>query len=164
METETDSAVVERRWRELCSNLSLPPDRASEVWQIIAQSYSEPTRFYHTLRHLFELLTLSALWRSELSDPSVVDLAIFFHDVVYDAHSGSNEEDSAQLFRTLLPHLDTPILERVVHYILETKKHAVSASGDRDLQLFVDFDMAVLGATSTRYCCIPIYTYSVYTY
>ena len=36
--------------------------------------------------------------RPQLAQPQLVEFAIFFHDIVYDAASKDNEEISAQLF------------------------------------------------------------------
>ena len=80
-------------------------------------------------------------------------LAIFFHDVVYDATAADNEARSAALFRTFCADFgldNVTVVEPVVAWIERTAHHMDGPAQD-DLAWFLDFDLAVLGATRARY-------------
>jgi predicted metal-dependent HD superfamily phosphohydrolase len=85
-------------------------------------------------------------------------LATFFHDAIYNVHSGTNEEDSAVLFQQFVQELREggvaiarDLEDTVVQMILATQKHQVSSEHDPLLALFLDLDMAVLGKEATAY-------------
>jgi predicted metal-dependent HD superfamily phosphohydrolase len=103
-------------------------------------------------------LMLETSWRETASraniDPKEADLhfAVWFHDAVYDAKRGDNEEQSAAYAMAVLkqggalPAL-LPIIE---HLILATKPHPADA-GDTDCQVLLDADLAVLGSSPEGY-------------
>jgi predicted metal-dependent HD superfamily phosphohydrolase len=104
------------------------------------------------MEHINALLQQSKNHATILSNKLAVDLAIFFHDIIYDPFSKTNEEDSADLFvETLSPHIDPDLCEKVCQYIIATKKHEVSHMGDNDLKLFIDMDMSILGVEPDQY-------------
>lgn len=167
--SEAETAV-KRRVHELVQHGKHMQDKAEEggrsrealskeVFEVLDRHYSDPKRFYHTFTHIADMLTLSAA--SQLLDRDVVDWAILYHDVIYDAKSGTNEEDSAALFKEWAAQcrnsdeyscfLVPECAEKVHDYILETKKHDVCSSTDHDLQCFIDFDMSVLGWAEEEY-------------
>jgi len=136
----------------MCTGLSLQKSLAQDVWEVIASRYGEEQRFYHTMEHINALLSQASLNEALIVDKSAVYLAIFFHDIVYDPKSKTNEEDSAELFLHLLSHhLDSNLCEKIKAYIIATKKHDVAHSEDTDLKLFIDMDMSILGASPTEY-------------
>jgi len=78
-------------WREL--GVASPPD---QVFDELVARYSEAHRAYHTLRHLDECFAHLAEVRPRCTYPAEVELAIWFHDAVYDPRSSQHEELSAQ--------------------------------------------------------------------
>jgi predicted metal-dependent HD superfamily phosphohydrolase len=84
-------------------------------------------------------------------------LSTFFHDAVYDVHSGTNEEDSAKLFESFCDEIgldasNSSLRLLVVDYILATKKHEVVADNPLAQRLFLDLDITVLGKEWQAYC------------
>lgn len=145
---------VSGRWKYLCQEMSVNDVSCSEIWHIIESHYSEPHRFYHTLKHVDDMLRQRVEFGHLFSDKITVDLAIFFHDVIYNPASKSNEEDSAALFVDLFSkhgHSDIVDVEKVVAFIIATKAHRVHMSRDDDLKLFVDIDMSILGSDRDKY-------------
>lgn len=146
------------RWELISAEIGISLRISEACWDCIVSRYNESTRFYHTLVHIADMLRSSSMYSSMISDRTVVDLAIFFHDIIYDSRSNTNEEDSAKMFRFLLAdYISADIIDKVVWYIMQTKTHMVQVNEtpDNDLWLFLDIDMGVLGAERPlyiRYC------------
>jgi predicted metal-dependent HD superfamily phosphohydrolase len=156
----TSNETTEYLHQDLCQLLQsygIGKSESDKVWETVREKYCEPHRHYHTLVHINDLLGLADRYDSLLSKPRVVRLAIYFHDIVYDPASKTNEEDSATLFRdTFFPgkQIDEATIDLVCHYILKTKSHSIDESdcaSDEDLAIFIDMDMSILGAEQERY-------------
>ena len=76
----------------------------------------------------------------------------WFHDAVCDPHVADNEERSAALAHTLLGPLGIAegLLAEASRLILLTKTHNCS-NDDRDGQMLLDADLAILGADGNDY-------------
>jgi predicted metal-dependent HD superfamily phosphohydrolase len=110
--------------------------------------YSEGHRHYHTLQHLSECLREFDSAKSAAHDPVALELAIWFHDAVYDPRASDNEERSAELARECLqaaPDLATG----VGRLVLDTKTHV--GSGHPDSPLLIDIDLSIFGQSETRF-------------
>ena len=115
--------------------------------------YSEPHRAYHNLDHITDCLDKLDLARPMLRQDEVdaVELALWWHDAVYDARAGDNEEKSAALFRDAANshRLAAPLVEKVERLILLTKTHAPGP--DVAEQAMIDIDLSILGAPPSRF-------------
>src|SRR5688500_16407624 len=108
--------------------------------------YAEPHRRYHTVEHLTEALATFEELRDLASDPGAVELALWYHDAVYDpaAPAGENEARSAAL--AAAEGCD----DEVVRLILLTAGHSVGVD-DANGAVMADVDLAILGAPPERY-------------
>ena len=147
------TARVRRRFSIACESLGVTKPKERDWWRRVETKYTEPNRYYHTLVHIDAMLTLAT--NHEVQDRVAVDLATIFHDIVYDAVTGGggrNERESAQVF-VEFAHSTTMTserIEKVVNWIERTWSHD-GAGLDSDGQLFMDFDMSILGAESEAY-------------
>ena len=84
-----------------------------------------------------------------LTSPTI-DAAIWFHDAVYEAGSKHNEDLSAELAEQFMPRLGLSEVEkaRAIAMIRASREHR---SRDREIQPFLDLDMAILGSPPERY-------------
>src|SRR6266511_3602916 len=126
--------------------------RALSAWyDRLAALYSEPQRHYHNFRHLAECLAELESARHLAREPMAVELAIWFHDAVYDPRAQDNEERSAELARrcTLEAGLAAALAESVTQLVLATKAH--DASLHVDAPLVVDVDLSILGQPGPRF-------------
>lgn len=142
--------ALQRHWFRFSECLAISAEQKDNLFQILLKAYSEPQRFYHTAQHIVECLDLHLQIQYLLKEPHLVELAIWFHDVIYDPKSNQNEQNSADLMQDLChTFLDKFALKKVYLWILATKEHV--ASSDHDLNYLIDIDLAILGADASRF-------------
>jgi predicted metal-dependent HD superfamily phosphohydrolase len=113
--------------------------------------YSEPHRKYHTLQHLRECLVLFESVRGLALNPAEVEVALWFHDAIYDVQRHDNEAQSAAWARTAaLEAGASPLAAERIHALVMVTQHTGSP-GAADEQLLVDIDLAILGAGTERF-------------
>ncbi len=145
-----------QRWHDTWSSLELlpPPNLLMELMH----SYSEPHRFYHTLQHLGECLELLDAVTPLAERLPEIQLALWFHDAIYDPQRQDNEELSANwalicidqtCANESLSNLDPKMAHRIHDLVLATKHDQVLLA--TDAQLLVDVDLGILGADEDRF-------------
>jgi hypothetical protein len=72
--------------------------------------YAEPHRAYHTQAHVDAMLASLQELGETIVHPAAVELAIWYHDAVYDPAAADNEARSADLLRAELDNLAAPVL------------------------------------------------------
>jgi predicted metal-dependent HD superfamily phosphohydrolase len=138
------SEYLRERWQALWQSLqagSVPQDVLAEL----IQAYSSADRFYHNLTHLGDCLASFARTKSLAARPEEVELALWFHDAVYDTHRSDNEQRSADWVQAVIrgAGLRVDLAEQVSGLILATRHTAAAETSDA--QLIVDVDLAILG-------------------
>ncbi|MCB0989458.1 MAG: hypothetical protein KDB16_00645 [Acidimicrobiales bacterium] len=124
--------------------------------EALLRMWSQPQRAYHDTEHLDRMLGATTWLADELDvrDPAVkvsLELAVWYHDAVYDAQSTDNEARSADLARQSLGGLvPEATVEQVARLVLLTAGHSV-AEGDLEGCLVVDADLSILGAEPAVY-------------
>ena len=145
-------ANLRQQWHALTAPLL--PDaarREAELNKLLA-AYSAPERHYHNVQHLENLFTQVAAL--PLHDATVVALAIWYHDAVYEALRGDNEAKSAEWALAFLAQttLEPARQTRVADLIRRTADHTQpQPPDDADLLLFLDADLSILGAPEAAY-------------
>jgi predicted metal-dependent HD superfamily phosphohydrolase len=132
------------RWQAIAAKLNLDGAKTKEVGDYLFAQYSGSDRHYHSVRHIVSMLDGFEALKSKFQEPDVAELAIFFHDVIYDAACSDNEEQSAIKMKEKLQGIvDEATLTSAAFSIESTKKHAPTSNPDTNLIL--DLDMAILG-------------------
>jgi predicted metal-dependent HD superfamily phosphohydrolase len=147
-------AALQQGWARLLDRYRVPPADAYPVFDVLVAAYSAPDRHYHNLEHVAEMLRVAARLTSITDDPSAVQLAVWFHDAVYDPRAKDNEARSAELAETLLGPVGVPRgeLERVARLVHATAHLSdPRPPGDRETAILLDADLAILGAAPERY-------------
>jgi predicted metal-dependent HD superfamily phosphohydrolase len=140
-----DSGPWYRAWTEL--GVAPPDGLLAEV----AEAWQEPWRAYHTIDHLEAGLHLLSENRHLAEKPAELDLAFYFHDVVYDPKRFDNEEKSAELAKKVLLEAGAaPALAQRIYDLVMVTKHDAEPKG-ADAALLVDVDLAILGAEREEY-------------
>jgi predicted metal-dependent HD superfamily phosphohydrolase len=142
--------MLSDHWRDTWFDLGLAQPDASVFSELLAR-YSEPGRAYHTCRHLEECFAQFGGARSLARQPGEVQLALWFHDAIYDSRSPHNEDESADWADRVLEAAgaEEPVRARTRALILATR-HAGALASD-DARLTVDIDLAILGASPERF-------------
>ncbi|WP_309727979.1 hypothetical protein [Chamaesiphon sp. OTE_75_metabat_556] len=144
--------------RSIASLDSLQQQEIDRIFQLLIAAYTHPDRHYHNLNHIYHLLAIIQRFDREsspnsvhLQDASSVILAAWFHDFVYDPQATDNEIQSAKAATELLANLHVSLdLDRIERLILATQGHQIDPD-DADLCMFLDADLAILGADPVRY-------------
>ena len=138
-----------RRWQDLWARLGgAPPDG---VLDALLAAYGATDRHYHTLDHVLDCLEVLDRYEHLAKKRVEVELAIWFHDAVYDTRRDDNEQASADWSARVLRSTGVapePV-ERVERMILATRHHA--AHGSPDDQLMLDIDLSILGRAPARF-------------
>jgi len=115
------------------------------VYRLLSDLYAEPQRAYHTLRHLTHCLDELEDARHLAEHPNDVEMALWFHDAIYDPKSKDNEQKSAELAQRIAQEARLPEAfgTRVAALILATRHHGLPEGADA--RLLVDIDLAILG-------------------
>lgn len=132
-------------WRELGGK---PPPGLYD--QVIA-AYAEPQRHYHTGQHLDECFAHFDGARALAGHPAEVELALWFHDAIYQPRRTDNELKSAEWARdsALAAGVSAEAAGRVHSLIMATRHEAVPQG--RDQEVLVDVDLSILGAPPERF-------------
>ena len=138
------------RWAKLWREIGAKNDGLA-VYQELVGLYSEPHRYYHNLSHVAECLNEFDAARDLAQHPLAVELAIWFHDAIYNTHAMDNEEKSAELAKTriLAAKQDIDELASTFALILATKTHDPLCHPDGPL--LVDIDLSILGKPEPRF-------------
>ena len=135
------------RWLALIARVLETPghDAAKAVFADLYTRYTAADRRYHDIHHIRECLRLFDTVRALASQPDAIELAIWFHDAIYDSHKSDNEASSASLAQSALMRLGVPRATRqsVCDLILATQHNAPPA--DTDAAMLVDIDLSILG-------------------
>jgi predicted metal-dependent HD superfamily phosphohydrolase len=135
-----------RAWLGL-NNLS----NDQNLFQLICSHYAEPARQYHTLQHLGECLDLFESVMYLAIHPAEVEMALWFHDAIYNTASQDNEAQSAQWARAELSRVGvlSEKIDRIHALIMATCHTSLPTTSDECL--LVDIDLAILGVSTERF-------------
>jgi len=139
-----------QRWAQLWP-AATPAAALADGFQQLAARYAEPHRHYHNQSHIADCLAGFDRVKGQVSEPPAVELAIWFHDAVYDPRAADNEERSAALAQHWLPalHASRGLADAVGQLVLATKQH--DGSLHPDAPWLVDVDLSILGQPPERF-------------
>jgi len=141
---------LKRRWEALWGRLkkTYGVRRPLSVFLI---NYCEMERFYHNLDHIAHCLREFDEVGHLCQNSDELEMAIWFHDIIYDTHSKCNEENSALYIDSLLKEHGLPVTFRqnVISLIIATKHYEIPKEIDE--QIIVDIDLSILGQSEQAF-------------
>lgn len=151
---ENQKELLSTQWLKTLKTLNLDPAAGQKDFQTLIRHYQESGRHYHNLAHIQALLGWLDQYRSELKDPELVALAIWYHDAIYSTLRKDNEARSASLAEKSLKALglEDAARQKVSLLIRQTASHlGEPLTQDPDLAWFLDFDLSILGCEEKVY-------------
>lgn len=147
------TTTLAARWQRLTTPLLSDKALQSATYKQLEAAYGGSDRHYHALPHIRALLDAVEHHGALVQDREVVELAIWFHDVVYSPRRSDNETRSAAQALEFLQHtsLSAARQQRVAFLIERTQDHTQPQPADPDLHFFLDADLQILGATESDY-------------
>lgn len=139
---------LDQRWRDAHAELGIAAE-FSTLDRLVA-FWGADGRFYHSLSHLRHgLAALADHWPKA----TLVHLAWFFHDAVYEVGRSDNEVESARWFAAYAEEqgLDAERLRRGADLILLTKDHQGAVTDDPLWPIMNDVDLGVFAASRAVY-------------
>jgi predicted metal-dependent HD superfamily phosphohydrolase len=135
------------RWLKFWTAVGASGDPEAE-WRSLSTRYGEPHRAYHTMDHIAHCLDELEEARDLAADPLAVEMALWYHDAVYDTRATDNEERSARMAVAAAVTMDLPMVfgASVAALILVSTHQSLPSASDA--QLFADIDLSILGRPS----------------
>jgi len=142
---------LKERFSENCLPFNQDQNLIEKLWSEIEKNYSHKSRHYHNLEHLESMFSELDALKDKISNYSNISFSVFYHDVIYDASSKSNEEKSAEFAKERLQQLriNESDISKIYQQILATKTH--QNSDDKDLNYLLDTDLSILGKDLEKY-------------
>ncbi len=154
------------RWTGLWRRFGVDDAALAETGAALIAAYEGPGRFYHTRKHLDDVLQkldwakaafaktgdlaeVPAERRAELFD--AVELALWYHDAVYDATRRDNEAKSRDMFLADAARfgLPEPLRATIAGLIDVTANHRAAKTLAE--KILCDCDLAILGAPAAEF-------------
>jgi len=140
--------MMKKRWLSTWSNAA-NTDGEQEYTAIIA-AYGEKHRAYHNLEHVKDCLDQLDHIDAKIKQCEI-ELALWYHDIVYSTRSSRNEEESAKQASQDMNKagVHSSIIENVKMLILSTKHDYIPAAEDE--KILVDIDLSILGRSPEKF-------------
>lgn len=140
---------LRNEWWKLCERLGVKDaDLVKEINSMLIGRYSENGRHYHDLSHIEHCLKELQEVRHLCDFPNETEMALWFHDAVYDVTRNDNESLSAIFCTQRLLAMglsENPKLMARIHAMILFTMHKELPI--RDASFVVDIDLSSLGAS-----------------
>lgn len=137
--------LTPQRWLAAWQALGVQPPEPGLHGALLAR-YDEPHRHYHARAHLEACLGHFDTLAAHAPHPALVEMALWFHDAIYDIGATDNEQRSADWARdALLAAGAAPAVAARVHALVMLTRHDAPPDDD-DARVLLDADLSILGA------------------
>tara|TARA_Y100001970_G_scaffold247263_1_gene315886 strand:- start:88 stop:729 length:642 start_codon:yes stop_codon:yes gene_type:complete len=139
------------RWFDLCYRNHIQINEAVSMCNELIDAYNEPHRYYHTMNHVYSCLNLldGLPVTGEIKD--MLEFATWFHDLIYNAASETNEQESATLAYDWLENRNVSYAQEVKRMIELSADYISVQSVNETEKIFQDLDLAILGSSKVTY-------------
>ncbi|UFH33116.1 hypothetical protein LNP04_05180 [Chryseobacterium sp. C-71] len=143
--------ILKEKFFQLCSPFNQDKMLVEVFWLEIEKKYTGKGRYYHNLTHLENMFSELELVKDRILNFTNISFSVFYHDVIDDASSKLNEEESAEFAMLRLEKLglNKTDIEEIPKQILATKSH--HKSENNDINYLLDADLSILGKDIESY-------------
>jgi predicted metal-dependent HD superfamily phosphohydrolase len=136
-----------RQWNELMAFYGVASAKAEAMFADLVAHYEGNGRYYHNLFHIQNVLETIELFRSCANDIRAIQLAAWFHDVIYDVQRNDNETQSAVYAGEILHNVGVPAaVITKVRLMIRATKHNQDCPADIDCRIMLDADLATFAS------------------
>jgi predicted metal-dependent HD superfamily phosphohydrolase len=148
-----DEGAIAARFGALVHRLGGRSKRAEATWARLRAAWASEGRRYHNLEHLMECLGELDGVRASKDISDTAELALFYHDAVYEPRAHSCEERSAKLLCEDARALEIPCERALASAacVRATAHFAGAKAVGPAQELVVDIDLAILGRDPLRF-------------
>lgn len=137
-------AELAERWAALCGRVGIPHG-ARPGWQCLVALHATPPRAYHNLEHVADCLAQFDALPRPAETNAAIELALFWHDAVYDSRAKDNEDQSARRWQEFASTAGIAgDLAAEVARLIRLTDHR-SPADDPAGKLIQDVDLSILG-------------------
>jgi Uncharacterized protein conserved in bacteria len=125
-------------------------DKNEAEFDCISKMYNEPNRAYHNLNHVNDCLNkLDSL--EAIENKIEIEMAFWFHDVIYDPYRKDNELKSAEKAKAFLIKQETDDFAiSFVYDLIMATIHKEAPKNESEAYI-MDIDISILGSDPTSY-------------
>ncbi len=120
-------------------------DNSASIHKRLVNAYREPQRRYHTLAHIEHCLGMFDRCKSLVRNPNALEIAVWFHDVIFEPGKRDNESLSAKLYQDLSAGIHEPEMRQLVDRLIMATLHDGTSLDDSDASYMVDIDLSSFG-------------------
>lgn len=148
------------RWKKLMASFGFSENQAA--FDSNVEHHSQKHRAYHNAEHVSDCLKKLDLLKEDIPFRKEIELALWFHDIIYNPHGKANEKKSADLASVFLKEAGASIeiRQKVIDLILATQ-HTAEATSARvpteasaeaqEEKIIRDIDLSILGSEPEDY-------------
>ena len=133
---------------KVCDRHGVPQVHSQRVFDDMVKRHGESHRRYHTLDHVEAML---AFKHDIIPQDDELEMAIIFHDVIYDPHSKENERNSADYFLQCFDGVIWGEFSSEVERLIIATDHRNARRGTNREDLLIDIDLSIFSAEADEY-------------
>ncbi len=154
-----DRILFGNNWTSFLERFGKRDNSSQRVLPLLLNKYGGADRHYHSCWHINDAYYLledarrdRPEWFAEPDEDAAIYLALFEHDVIYNAAESDNERRSATLASAHAHRLGfgRGVGVRVIHYIRATDHRGLAST--RGAQIVCDVDLATLALPWENFC------------
>ncbi len=141
---------LQKRWYTLWERMGANGS-GEDAYNELVSLYGETQRAYHNFVHIAHVMREFDGARSFIENPEQIEVALWYHDAIYNTREKGNEEKSAELAEQRLGKagIKPQFIDDVTTLILATKHQAIPQTSDG--KYLVDIDLSSLGKAEKEF-------------
>lgn len=154
---DVEISQLQERWEAVLRPFALNEGLIDDLFADLVERYTEKGRYYHNLHHIQNVLDTVAKLKELVQDETAVQIAAWFHDVIYEMQPSTgggptNEERSALYAAQALQPLTIPKPTiKLIQQLICATQLGYPVPDDPNFHVLLDADLATLAADSDEY-------------